>query len=115
MTQAKSVPLTIIVLALAFFVFRAAVGISESHAIQRHGSQAVAVRLADKCGDPDYVFVNGDREARCWEFDENGNTRYGLRIIEDGEEVTAFIQKAKRTFDEFVSYMQRRNYTLIGE
>lgn len=118
--------LIVLALACAFGLTQAAVqaagalpeiDLAGSHA-DKHGGQAIAVRLATNCYDYDYKFVdeNTGRTAFCVEFDEDGDMRIGLRIVDfvDGQaqEVTAFIRRSKTTFDQFVRFMARRGYTL---
>ena len=94
------------------------IDISASHAVQRHGGQAIAVRLATNCYDYDYKFEdpNTGRTAFCIEFEDDGDIRIGLRIADKigdkYQEVTAFIRRGRTTFDQFVEYMARRGYRL---
>ena len=86
-----------------------------SHAVQKHGSQAVAVRLAhNKCGaDFEFYHEDWDRTACVIEFDDEKGSRWGVRILDGENERTAFIQRAGRSWEEFVKYMQRRGYELV--
>jgi len=95
------------------------IDVSKSHGVQRHGSQAIAVRICHDQFGADHVFYHEewDRTACIIEFEENDKSRWGVRVLDKVKgkdvEVTAFIQKQGKTWSEFVEYMVSKGYELV--
>lgn len=123
MSASNKFPMALILAAMAWAVFMATQALprpdlTSSHA-QKHGGQALAVRLALRCNGYDHQFINKDtgRVAYCVEFEDDGDVRFGIQILQKlingkDQEITAFLMRARYEFDTFVQYMARRGYVL---
>lgn len=92
------------VLALAFAAL-----VYGTHAVERHGSDATAVRrcLENGGGIENWFNPETNREATICQLQDG---RYGIQIHRFGREVTSFIKNKLRRLDQVQRYLSNRGY-----
>jgi hypothetical protein len=81
-----------------------------SHGYTNHGSDAVRVRECfDKFGSI-HMFFNPrtDRYAELCFMDDG---KYGIRILEEGREITVFVKNKLKRLEQVLKYLENKGYT----
>jgi len=96
---------------LALFVAIVVMAIAyQSHALDRHGTDAEIVRLCmTDPGQPFMIVTNLETGRQAW-LRNLPNGRYGIQIVKDGKEITSFIKEKMRDLDQVLNYLFNRGY-----
>lgn len=102
--------LVIIFLCLAGSIAMA-VAPSISHAVQKHGEDAIVARSCRH--DPDFLFYN-DKTGRTAFVCAVLDGKFGIAVVDEaGEEVTAFIKNKMKSIEQVIQYLKNCGYKII--
>ena len=99
-------------LALLMLWMASIAGTGISHAVARHGADALAARTCSEGGNGMATFFNGSNGRYAEVCQVNG--RWAVRILDKmGREITAFVKGNVKSFDEMLKYMHKTGYELL--
>ena len=104
--------LALVILAIIVYVI-----VDSSHAVLRHGDDAIEVRNC--VNDPNKILgtfphPDGKTAFICLISGTKEDGRFGVRIMSDtsGDEITAFIKNKMRTIDQVLTYLKNGGYLI---